>query len=681
MLLIEPSSNKAEEIISSLRNKGYAVRATQVLNSDELSQALEKGVADLLLANVEHKDFSAKQAVEQISAYGRDIPCLILMKTYDESILVKAMGDGVFDGVSIDNLALICLKVEQAFAALENRRKRIKTELTLKAAEKRCNILLDHSQDAIAYIHEGMHVYANKAYLELFDYADLDELMCIPTLDMIGKTSQDEFRQYLKLMSTDSEQQNFSFTGIKSNTEQFEAIMTLSVANYDDEACTQLQIRSAADNAELEEKLKELSAQDSLTDLFNKQYFTEKLQQSITAANEQGVVSSVLYIEYDQYDSILKDLGMAGIDKVTIECANWLTKQAPQGSLLARISDHSFALLLTGEPPQKSKDHASQLCEKVVNHLFDIEGTTVKLTFSIGVCPVGEGSNEASQVLSDAHSTASRVEEGNGFKLYSKAIQGADNEIDAKMLEKLQEAIESQRMILLFQPIAKIHGEDKAIYQVFLQLTDNEGNILDSEKVFTLAKAAGFGEKIDRWIINQTLKTIKTEKIASNTQLFINLNSVSLIDESLVGFIDKLFNASGVSKNNVVFQIDETDAANHLKRVITLCSTLKEKGYQLSLSGYGNDPEQKALIDQLNVDFVKIVGTKTKAILTEPETAEHIQHLLDEIHKRDMQSIIPRVEEAAMLATLWPMNVKYIQGYYLQKPSEKMDYDFSASGF
>ena len=63
------------------------------------------------------------------------------------------------------------------------------------------------------------------------------------------------------------------------------------------------------------------------------------------------------------------------------------------------------------------------------------------------------------------------------------------------------------------------------------------------------------------------------------------------------------------------------------------------------------------------------------------EVAEEVQTLLDEIHNRDKHSIIPMVEEAAMLAALWPMNVHYIQGYYLQRPSIQMDYDFSASGF
>ncbi len=65
---------------------------------------------------------------------------------------------------------------ERELANLEERRARRAAEVALHEAEKRCQLLLDSSVDAIAYAHDGMHIYANRAYLELFGYADADEL-------------------------------------------------------------------------------------------------------------------------------------------------------------------------------------------------------------------------------------------------------------------------------------------------------------------------------------------------------------------------------------------------------------------------------------------------------------------------------------------------------------------------
>ncbi len=681
LLLIEPSSNRAEAIINALRNKRFAVRATQVLTPEELANALEKQVSDLLLTIPNHQDLSAKQAIEQIAQFGRDIPSIVMLDELSEDNIVNALNEGASNAVSHKNLEMICLFAEQSIRHLDNRRSKTQAELALRASEKRCTLLLDSSQDAIAYIHDGMHVYANKAYLDLFEYSDHDEILCIPALDMIAKENQEEFKQHLKEIALKSDQLNFSFFGAKSDLSKFEAIMTLSPANFDNESCTQILIRSTVDNSELEEKLKELSSLDALTDLYNRVYFVEQIQKVQEKAIENNCTYNLLYIEYDQHNQLKGEYGIAGVDKVTQECAKWLASKVGNDAQLARLTDHAFGLLIEDKSNQKAKDLAAELCKNVKPHLFDIEGHTVKVTFSIGICPIGDNNSNGDKYMSDAHSAAARLENGDGFKVFNKAIHNLDSSVDPAMVDKVQDAIEAGRIQLIYQPIVKLHGEEKALYQALLRLNDESGNNIEAEKVFPIARIAGLGEKLDKWIIAQALRGIKTTTSQQNTQVFIHLSSVSLIDDSLLAFIEKTVATSKLDKKRIIFQFDEADAANHLKRVISLTTQLKKKGFTTCLSDFGADPEKITLIDQLDVDYVKISPNISKNIHKDAESMARVQHLLDEIHSRDKLSIISKVEEAAMLAALWPMNVRYIQGFYLQKPSKSMAYDFASSGF
>lgn len=680
LLLIEPSSNHAEAIINALRDRGFAVRATQILTHEELASALEKQVSDLLLTIPNHLDLTAEQAIQQILQFGRDIPTIVMLDELNEKSMISALKMGASNTTSHNNLEMICLLAEQAIFQLEARRNKTQAELALKASEKRCTLLLDSSQDAIAYIHEGMHVYANLAYLEMFGYSDLDEVMCVPALDMIDKKNQTEFKQHLKLIASNKEQYNFTFSGARSDMSNFEAIMTLSQANFDHENCTQILIRQAADNSELEEKLKELSSLDSLTDLFNKVYFVEQLQKIQVSAIEQSCTYNLLYIEYDQHAHLLGEYGIAGVEKITQESAKWLSKHCEDDYKLARLSDHSFAILIEDKSNKIAKKLASTLCESVKEHLFDVDGHTVKLTFSIGICPIGDKNSDANQMISDANSAASRVEKGDGFKIYNKALNNISDNIDKGLIEQVQDAIESGRICLLFQPIVKLHGEMKSLYQTLFKLKDADGNKIDSNQVFPIAKIAGLSVKLDKWIITQSLRTLKDKK-DPDIHIFIHLSSSSLIDNSIISFIDKTVAASKLNKQQIIFQFSEEDAVNHLKRAIVLSAELKSKGLLTCISGFGTDPEKIGLLDQLDVDYIKIADSISDNMHLNTESTARIHHLLDEIHSRDKLSIIPRVEEAAMLAALWPMDVKYIQGYYLQRPSEKMKYDFSSSGF
>ncbi len=680
LLLIEPSSNHAEKIINALRNRGFAVRATQILTEEELSLILEKQVSDLLLTIPNHPDLTAKHAIEQISQFGRDIPAIVMLEKLEEDKIVQALEDGACNIVSHDNMDMICLLTEQEIAHLDTRRARTQAELALRASEKRCTLLLDSSQDAIAYIHDGMHVYANRAYLELFNYSDHDEVMCVPALDMIAKENHDEFKKYLKDIAINNDQHNFTFTGARSDGTTFEAIMTLSPANFDNENCTQILIRLATNNLELEEKLKELSALDTLTDLYNKVYFVEQLQKAQERAIELGCTYNLLYIEYDQHNQIKGEYGIAGVDKITQETAKWLSEKVKDEYKLARLSDHSFGVLIEDKSAQLAKDLAEKLVKEIKPHLFDIEGHTVKITFSIGICAIGENDSDADQTITHAHSAATRLENGDGYKVYNKALHSIAGKIDPVLADKIQDAIEAGRIKLVYQPIVKLHGEEKPLYQTLLRLSDEKGNIIPALEVFPIARVAGLGVKLDKWIIAHVLQTLSTQK-QQNTQVFVHLSSVALIEPKMVNFIEKTFKASKVDKNRVIFQFDEADATNHLKRVITLNAELRSKGITTCLSRYGSVPDQASLLDQLDVDYVRISSDISDNMHLDAEATARVQHLLDEIHNRDKLSIITKVEEAAMLAALWPMNVHYIQGYYLQRPSKNMDYDFSSSGF
>ena len=77
------------------------------------------------------------------------------------------------------------------------------------------------------------------------------------------------------------------------------------------------------------------------------------------------------------------------------------------------------------------------------------------------------------------------------------------------------------------------------------------------------------------------------------------------------------------------------------------------------------------------MDFVKIDGSYSQD-LNKAENQEALKTLLASLHAQAKLTIVPFVESASALATLWQAGVNYIQGYYLQGPSQSMDYDFSS---
>jgi len=75
--------------------------------------------------------------------------------------------------------------------------------------------------------------------------------------------------------------------------------------------------------------------------------------------------------------------------------------------------------------------------------------------------------------------------------------------------------------------------------------------------------------------------------------------------------------------------------------------------------------------------FVKVDGSFTQDIQNNNESPDTLVELIKKLHEEDVTTVVPFVENASVLATLWQAGVHYIQGYYLQEPSKSMDYDFN----
>ena len=104
---------------------------------------------------------------------------------------------------------------------------------------------------------------------------------------------------------------------------------------------------------------------------------------------------------------------------------------------------------------------------------------------------------------------------------------------------------------------------------------------------------------------------------------------------------------------------------------------LAELHCKVALSQFGCSLNPFNTLKHLQVDFVKVDGSFSQD-LSNPDNQEALKTLLASLHAQAKLTIVPYVESASVLATLWQAGVNYIQGYYLQGPSQSMNYDFAA---
>ncbi len=687
LIVVEESANDAELILNSLRKARYPIRPRHVEDDEDLQEALTEHEWDLIISVPEVGDFTVAEVCEMVSSSKQDIPVIVLAPKVNGKIMTALLNAGATQVVPNDGAGCLPYVVGRELENLNERRRRKHLEQLYKETQKHNRMLLESSRDAIAYVHDGMHVQANPSYLKMFDYKSMDDLEGLPIMDLVAMNDQAKFKDFMREFMTDerSEERQIVLEGLKSNKKRFKIAMELSQAIYDSERCIQVIIREQSQNSrELEQKLKEVARRDPLTGLFNRQHFIELLEKSLAKAMETHTRSVCFYIALDNFNSIREKAGLAGAgaDPVMKNIAKVLSESTNDGAL-ARFGEGTFTLLMADKDGKKYANAgmiAEKICKAAEACVTELSEQSVVVTCSIGITQVLASAASAQDVLNDAHAACKLAMEqgGNRFEIY-KPRQSDDKTIDMSDLKRLIEtAIEENRLSLRYQPIVSLHGENQELYEVFLRMVDYDGKNVPTGELFNVAENSNLSAMLDKWVLEQSIKAlVEQEKKGHKTHLFIKLSDQAIKDETILLYIRKQLRSSGLPGERLILEISESVAIEQIKLAKAFITQLKTFGCQSALEHFGTGLNSETTLKHLEgVNYVKIDSSYSKGLSTNTENQEAVQKIVEMVHELGKQTIAEAVEDANSLTILWSSEVDFAQGHYIQEPIEELEFDF-----
>lgn len=683
LLLINESENESERLISLFRNAGRVARAFRPLSAEELHGTVEKESWDLLIANDRHPEISVIQCLEQIQKMAPNLPCIVIRDSDAEA----AFDAGANDVINSNDDQRLVFAAFRELRHHEKNRELSQALEKLADAEERCNLLMSKSEDAVAYVADGMLISSNPLFCSRFGYPEPDDLDCAPIIDLIDSADHNKFKNLLKKqIDREDPSSDFEFTGLKQDQQSFQASMQLSNAVFDDEPCIQITVNEQ--NSTTSNTTAQSMERDPATGLYSHDYFITKLEAELTQIEPGSSTTSLLYIGVDNFNTFRSRHGITHAYNILLNIAKVIQAQSADDNYLAHFCDDGFTMLLQDSGIEAATTYAEQLCKTIEKHIIEIDSQSIQCTASVGVLAINNGLKDPqpNALIDLAFSACESVREesednqGNGVVVYTppkekKTLGNAagDDELDSF----LEEALEEEQFSLTFQPVVSLRGTNGDHYEVRTSMKNEEGEELAAEEFLTNINFNGVNTRLDRWILLEATKKLSQEIESGNdTLLLINLTAHALQDESLMTWLSVALKAGGLPPQALIFQFSEQDISDFLKPAKAFAEAVKELGCKISISNFGQSDNPFKALKHVNANYVKISESFTKELEAGGDT-QVLKAMVNSINESDAQAIISKVENASALAQLWQIGVDYIQGGYLAGPQETMNYEFT----
>lgn len=679
LLLLEASQNEAERLVSLFRNAGRATRAQRLTDPAGLDELLSQSW-DLAILAPPSPELDSLSALRQLR---RRVPQLAVIQRVppdDPAAVLDALRLGARDGIASDNDEHLLLASLRELGNLAERHERRRLEQALAEAEQRCQLLLANAVEAVAYVHDGLHIHVNSAYVELLGYPSAEDLEITPLMDLIAAADQPALREAFRQLRDDPSPLELDCRCVRQDGSTLGVRLRLTPAIYLDEPCVQLHLREerAAPAAEaLEEQLREVRFQDTLTGLLNRSRMLELLEDALERAR-LGAPASFAYLSIDRYPTLLAELGIGAMDELLVALAERLREHFGTLVTLSRFADDAFTALLPQAADASLDSAFERLLGRQERQPLTLAGRTLAISYSIGVVSLDNHTKSAGDLVDRAHRSARQVAQrgGNACKRYDPQEELAAAANRGNLVAMVKQALQQNGFRLLFQPVIGLRGSSHEYYEALLRLVNPQGEEVSPTEFARTARDSGLSGQIDRWVIQQAVRQLGEHRARGHgTRIFVHLSGATLGDLELLPWLREALQGQQLDAEAVIFQLSEEDLLAQPEQALAMAQRLRRQGHPVTLSGFAAGDPPLAALRLLVPDYVKLSGKLIKD-LGQPEHQERLKAMVAELSAQNVQTIAPFVESASVLAQLWQVGVHFIQGYYLQEPSQAMDYEF-----
>ena len=671
LLILDRSRSDIEHIAKTLRGDGYQLELIDTDQADQARNAIDYQLLDLILLRPTEDMPTIAEARLMVAESGQDIPIVVVVdddyrQQHKPARLLEEGADNYFYLDDADHLVAV---VRKELAHLQARKRGQSFETRFKESETRAQALLKNIQEAIAYIHEGVHSYANPAYLQLFGYERKEDLANIQLVHMVPPTYRDALKSVLRRsIRSGKAVEPVELVGVRSSGQPFPILLECAPTRMNDEPCTQIIVRDVtpekiAYNQQMEEMLKV----DEVSGLYSRRFLLEAIE-----IRREG---AVLYLLLTDYSAIRYAMGFEAIEQLLREAAELVKALLAPDDIAAHFASGVFAIYLPANSPTEPLALAERICQTIAENSFKINGKLFTTTCCIGIYKAGDSHEAPIQMLfhADRACEAARQKGGSQIEVYEppkEARSGrtisAISEADEAAIRQIRNALTTGRLSLIYQPIVSFENAEEARYKVYLMMMDETDKPQPIDKFGSVAVRYGLMGALDKWTIIRSLSAlIELQKAGTRLPaVFVRASRNSLVDKDFSDWLTKCFKDSRLSPEYLVLEIKEDDADDCFEETRHLRIHLKTLGCGIALSHFGGKPHSDRLLRDLTPNYIKLDGSLIERLAKakDENSRRAMAVLTQQAQDLSIRVVAAGVSTAPQMASIWQFGVTLVQG-------------------
>ncbi len=428
-------------------------------------------------------------------------------------------------------------------------------------------------------------------------------------------------------------------------------------------------VRDVSEVRQMQSHMQYQATHDTLTGLFNRWQFNQRLEQGVAEAARHGRPMTLLLIDLDDFKIINDSYGHAAGDQALKEVARRLKGCLRAADTLARLGGDEFTVLLTHlAQPGDARLVAQKLLE-VLQQPFELNGANVSLAGSIGMACLPDDATDAVTLLRYADIAMYHAKESGRGRIVIYAAAMGKAVVEKNLLhERLKQAIGTSALTLHYQPQIDMATGHMVAVEALLRWNDAQLGSVPPDRFIPVAEATGLILPLGTWVLEAACRqAAQWAQQGMPLRIAVNLSALQLRQTSLVEVLQELLQRYAVGHGLLELEITESEAMADPMLARRLLVQLQALGVGVSLDDFGTGHSSLTYLKQLPISRIKLDRSFIQPILHNPQDATLVRAVIALAHTLGLEVVAEGVEEEAQVRLLETQGCDIFQGWFFSR--------------
>ena len=419
------------------------------------------------------------------------------------------------------------------------------------------------------------------------------------------------------------------------------------------------------------EKVNYLAYYDVLTGLANRSLFLERVSQYMRIAASAGHKLALYLIDLERFKNINDSLGQSAGDALLRQVAEWLTRNAGDAILVARVGADHFAVVL---PEVKQESDVARLMETMMesflDHPFHLIDSIFRVAAKAGVALFPDDGPDADTLYRHAEAALKKAKASGERYLFYTPQMTEMVAVKLTLENQLRKALDNEEFVLHYQPKVNLESGKLTSAEALIRWNDPRSGLVPPARFIPILEETGLINEVGRWALRKATEDYlrwRTMGLAA-VRIAVNVSPLQLRDR---GFIAEIEHAIGIDVQaaaGLELEITESLIMEDVKHSIASLEAIRAMGVRIAIDDFGTGFSSLSYLAKLPVDTLKIDRSFVIDMTAAQEGLALVSTIISLAHSLKLNVVAEGVETEEQSRLLRLLACDEMQGYLFSKP-------------